>query len=204
LDYPHIKWGVLDAMEIQRRPRERVSRLPAKDLAKMVGVEERIVQDWRTKDPFYRAQLRKWFLERNGKKVRDPSDDVDHAALALKKRWDDGMENIVRDMDRYLKEDWPEGGVESSIDGKRYTTPGRLAIHLGKHGCVPAGMVKELAASIGLKKLEELRDLPKGQSKKDPAEIVRRAPIEDPNSPLRIKFVVMGNSSSPSIKESKD
>jgi hypothetical protein len=206
LDYPHINWGVLDAMVIQRRPRERVSRLPAKDLAKMVGVEERIVQQWRTQDPFYRAQLIKWFIERNAKKVRDPSDDVDQAALALRKRWDEGMEAIVRDMDRYLGKDWPPEGVKSPIDGEGYTTPGRLAIHLQNHKpyCVPAEMVKELVASIGLKKLEELRDLPKTRSKEDPGETVRRPPIEDPDSPLRIRFVVMGNSPQPPHQGSED
>jgi hypothetical protein len=143
LDYPHINWGVFDAMEIQRRPRERVSRLPAKELAKKVGVEERIVQHWRTKDPFYRAQLRKWFVERNANKVRDLSDDVDRAALAQKKDRAERMDEIVTDMDRYLAGVW-EGDVVSPIDGRVYTSPVKLAAHLDEHKCVPAEMVKKL------------------------------------------------------------
>ena len=145
LDYPHINWGVFIAMETQRKARERISRLPAKQLAKKVGVEERIIQHWRAKDPFYRSQLKEWFLEKwlKANEDRDPPDYVDPANLAEAKDRMRRMEEIVTDMDRYLGKDWPVEGVKSPIDDKVYATPLCLAIHLQEHNCVPAEMVKE-------------------------------------------------------------
>lgn len=105
-----------------------------------------VVQHWRTEDPFYRSQLREWFLEnlRNDIKNLDASYFVDPADLSEAKDRTRRMEEIVTDMVRFLKKDWPaEVGVKSFIDGMVYSTPLSLAIHLSEHHCVPAEMVKE-------------------------------------------------------------